>query len=69
MQVTTKQLAQKLKMDYLLVSNLLKLALHMGLVTEVGKVKTSLTGKGKPATVFEVPDSLTFNLCSTENVE
>jgi len=54
----TKQLG----VDYVVAASLLKLAVATGQGKEAGKIKTSLTGKGKPSTVYEVNDTLTISL-------
>lgn len=67
MKVTVKELQKKTGLDYVTAASVLKLAVLTGQGTEAGKIKTSLTGKGKPSTVYEVPDTLTFDL--TKKVE
>lgn len=60
--VTANQLASQLKVEYVVAASLLKLAVSTGQGKEVGKVKTSLSGKGKPSTVYEIPETLTISL-------
>lgn len=62
MQVTANQLAKQMGVEYVVAASLLKLAVSTGQGKEVGKVKTSLTGKGKPSTVYEIPETLTISL-------
>jgi len=62
MQVTAKQLAAKLSLDYVAAASLLKLSVATGQGREHSKIKTSLSGKGKPSTVYEVNEILTFSL-------
>lgn len=64
MQVTANQLAKQLGVEYVVAASLLKLVVSTGQGKEVGKVKTSLSGKGKPSTVYEIPDTLTISLTS-----
>jgi hypothetical protein len=65
MKVTANQLAKQLGVDYVVAASLLKLAVATGQGKEDGKVKTSLTGKGKPSTVYEVNDTLTISLTAS----
>lgn len=60
--VTAIQLAERLGVDYVVASSLLKLMVSRGAAKEVGKIKTSLTGKGKPSTVYEIPSEFTLSL-------
>jgi len=60
--VTAIQLAQRLGVDYVVAASLLKLMVSKGVAKEVGKVKTSLSGKGKPSTVYEIPGEFTLSL-------
>ena len=62
LQVTAKQLATRLGVDYVTAASLLKLAVATGQGREHSKIKTSLTGKGKPSTVYEVNETLNFSL-------
>lgn len=62
--VTAIQLAERLGVDYVVASSLLKLMVSRGVAREVGKIKTSLTGKGKPSTVYEIPGEFTLSLSS-----
>lgn len=66
MRYTAKQFAQKMNLDYLAASALLKAAVATGQAREVDKIKTSLSGKGKPATVYEVSDVLSFQVKTEE---
>jgi hypothetical protein len=68
MQVTANQLAKQLGVEYVVAASLLKLAVSTGQGEEAGKLKTSLTGKGKPSTVYEVPDVLTISLTASAPV-
>lgn len=60
--VTAIQLAQRLGVDYVVAASLLKLLVSKGLAREAGKIKTSLTGKGKPSTLYEIPGKFTLSL-------
>ncbi len=60
--VTAIQLAERLGVDYVVASSLLKLMVSRGEAKEVGKIKTSLTGKGKPSTVYEIPGEFKLSL-------
>jgi len=60
--VTVNQLAAQLGVEYVVAASLLKLLVSQGAATEAGKIKTSLSGKGKPSTVYEIPDTFTLNL-------
>jgi hypothetical protein len=60
--VTAIQLAQRLGVDYVVAASLLKLMVSKGEAKEVGKVKTSLSGKGKPSTVYEIPGEFKLTL-------
>lgn len=60
--VTAIQLAQRLGVDYVVAASLLKLLVSKGLAREAGKIKTSLTGKGKPSTLYEIPGEFTLSL-------
>lgn len=66
MRYTAKQFAQKMNIDYLTASILLKAAVATSQARQVDKIKTSLTGKGKPSTVYEVPDVLSFQVNTEE---
>jgi hypothetical protein len=66
MKYTVKQFAQKMNLDYLMASALLKAAVSTGQAHEVAKIKTSLTGRGKPATVYEVSDVISFQVQTEE---
>lgn len=68
MRYTAKQFAKKLNTDYLSATHLLKMAVKTGQAREVAKLK-SLTGKGKPSTVYEVMDVLTFNINTGSSVD
>ena len=60
MQVTVNDLAKRLGVDYPVASALLKLMVNEGAASEVGKRPNS-TGKGKPSTIFEIPESFTID--------
>lgn len=60
--VTAIQLAQRLGVDYVVAASLLKLMVSKGVAKEAGKIKTSLTGKGKPSTLYEIPSEFTLSL-------
>jgi len=64
MKVTANELALKLNASYAISASILKLAVATGQAVEVGKVQTSSTGKGKPSTVYDINDTLTFSLNS-----
>jgi len=61
MKITVKQLGENLGVEYMVASNLMKLAVLTNQAKEVGSI-SSPSGKGKPSAVFEVSDVLTFNL-------
>lgn len=61
MKLTAKQLSERLGIDYGLASNLARLAVLSGQVREGEKIPTA-TGKGKAATAYEFPDTLSFDL-------
>jgi hypothetical protein len=61
MKVTVKQLGENLGVDYMVASNLMKIAIATNQAKEVGSV-ASPSGKGKPSAVYEVNEVLTFDL-------
>lgn len=66
LRVTAKQLAEKLKVDYVAASSLIKVMLSRGAAKEVDSIK-SPSGKGKPSRVYELPPQWTLDL--SENAE
>lgn len=60
MRVTVSSLATQLGVDYGVANSLLKYMQLKGVAKEVDKVKTS--GKGKPSTVYEIPETFTIDL-------
>lgn len=61
MKLTATQLGERLGVDYGLASNLIRLAVASGQVSEGEKIP-SPSGKGKAATAYELPDTITFDL-------
>lgn len=59
--VTAKELAEKMDVDYVTASSLIKLMLSRGAAKEVDTVK-SASGKGKPSRVYEIPAEYTIDL-------
>lgn len=61
MDLTTKQLSERLNVDYLTASSLIKLLLSKGLITELPNKIPPPSGKGKPSSVFRfVSNTITF---------
>ena len=60
MQMTVKQEAAMLDVDYLMASNLIRFLEKRGDVKVVGK-RPSLSGKGKPSKLYELPESVTID--------
>lgn len=60
MRTTVKQLATNLGVEYIVASSLLKLMEKSGAAASVGT--ESASGKGKPARIYEVPESFTIQL-------
>lgn len=60
---TATELAAKLGVEYATAAALLKLMVAQGAAKEVEKRKTA-TGKGKPSTVYSVPESFTINFAA-----
>ena len=54
--VTVKELAESLNENYLTVSSIIKFLVKIGAVKEVGKEVRAEKTKGKPSTVYEVPN-------------
>lgn len=63
-QTTVKDFAKKHDLDYNQANQLLQMLTSKGVAKEVGKRKTSPTGKGRAATIFEVPTTLKFDLAA-----
>lgn len=61
MKLTAKELSDRLGVDYVVVSSVLRFLVQKGYAAEVGSQK-SPSGKGKPSIVYEVPESVTLNL-------
>ena len=59
--LTTKQLASKLGIEYVVASNMVKFLSGRGIITQVDKVKPP-SGKGKPSIVWAVPETFEVNL-------
>lgn len=67
MQVTVKQLAARLNVEYPTAAALIKLMIAKGVAKEVGKqASVSTTGKGKPSTIYEVPQEFTVSLMPSQ---
>lgn len=60
-QVTIKQLAEQLGVEYAVVAAVVKLAVATNQAKEVGKQKAE-NSKGKAATVYEIPEKFVFDL-------
>lgn len=60
-QTTVGDLAESLGIDYAAAAAIVKIATAKGLAKEVGKRPTA-TGKGKPATIYELPHTITLTL-------
>jgi hypothetical protein len=60
-QTTIGDLATKLNVEYPTAAALVKLVLAKGAGKEVGKRPTP-TGKGKPATIYELPTTFLLSL-------
>jgi len=65
MLVTARAFAEKMNLDYGTANSLLKFLVLQKQAKEVGKQAT-LTGKGKPSTIFEMPEQVTLNF--TQNI-
>ena len=59
MLVTSKELAQNLKIDYLEANRLLKLLISIGVAKEDHKVKAK--GRGRPTIKYSIPDMVRIN--------
>lgn len=59
--LTVNEVAQKLGVEYITATAIVKLMVTQGAAKEVGKRPTA-TGKGKPSTMYEVPDTFTITL-------
>lgn len=62
-QVTAKQLGERLGVEYAVAANLVKVIVASGQGKEVGKVDMH-GAKGKPAAIFELPEVFTLNLAA-----
>ena len=60
--LTVKQLCKKMHVDYLVASSLIKVMVKQGLAKECGKVGRPGGGKGKPSTLFDIPNRVTLSL-------
>ena len=60
-QVTAKQLGERLGVEYAVAANLAKLIVSSGQGREFGKVDMH-GAKGKPAVIYELPDVFTLSL-------
>lgn len=68
-QMTVNDLCKKTGIEYATAMGLVKVMLVLGIANVHSKRKT-LTGKGKPSIVYEIPDEFTINLNSlAENVK
>lgn len=63
MEVSTKQLAEKMDIDYPVAAALIKLIVKAGKGKELRKVPAA-GGKGKPTTIYELPETVTITLDS-----
>lgn len=63
LQLTVKQLQERLGVDYPVAANLAKLAVATGQGKEAGKVDMQ-GAKGKPAVIYELPETLTISLAA-----
>lgn len=61
MQLTATELAELLGTDYLTANTLAKFMVSRGAAKEVEKRKSG-SGKGKPSTVYELPESFTVEI-------
>lgn len=61
MEATTAQLAAHLDVEYAIASALIKLIVKSGKGRELRKVPQP-SGKGKPSTVYQLPESFTIEL-------
>ena len=59
---TVNSLATLLGVEYAVAGSIIKVIVATGQGMENGKVKTSLTGKGKPSTTYSLPDQFTLDL-------
>lgn len=60
---TIKVLADQLDVDYPVAAGLVKLLVAKGIATVSGKQPAaSASGKGKPSTIYEIPDQFTLSL-------
>ena len=59
MLVTSKELAQNLKIEYLEANRLLKLLISIGVAKEDHKVKAK--GRGRPTIKYSIPDMVRIN--------
>lgn len=59
--ITTKQLADMFHVEYIEAAGLLRFLEKRGLVTVVGKLP-NISGRGKPSTIYEVPEKVEFFL-------
>lgn len=60
--MSIKEFAERHKVDYLVAQGLIKFLEAKGLAFKVGTKKTSLSGKGKPTNVYEIPASCELKL-------
>lgn len=53
--LSVKEFAEKHEVDYATAQGVIKFLEAKGLATKVGTKRTSVTGKGKPTNIYEVP--------------
>lgn len=63
MVLTVNEFANRIGVEYVIASSVLKYLVITGDVQTVGSRKTA-TGKGKPSILYEVPDTVSLNLVS-----
>lgn len=61
MEATTAQLASKLDVEYATAAAIIKLIVKQGKGKELRKIPQP-SGKGKPSTMYELPDTFTIVL-------
>lgn len=66
MKTTTKNLAEKLNIDYARASILINLAVATGQAKKVDTIKPEAGKRGKGTNVYEINDSLTFDLTNPD---
>jgi hypothetical protein len=59
---TTKQFADAVGIDYMDASNLTRLLVKLGVVTDTGEVVNNPSGKGKGSKVYTYPQQVTLNM-------